>query len=77
MARRLILCRGVRLVIEPDVLHAPAVVDAVDHYGQVFHLRVPADAAASEKDERFGIILDQPLFDLPHELPALVLVRLD
>src|SRR6266404_7917056 len=31
-------------LVEPDVFHAPAVVDAVDHDGQVLDLRVPADA---------------------------------
>jgi hypothetical protein len=39
-----------RLLVEPDVFHAPAIVDAIDHHGQAFDLRVPADPAAIEVD---------------------------
>src|SRR2546421_1150630 len=52
------------LLVEPDVFHAPAVVDAVDHRGMVLDLGVPADAAAVEIDQRLGFVLDQTLLDL-------------
>src|SRR5580700_4467960 len=61
--------------VEPDLFHAPTVVDAVDHDGQVLDLRVRADAAAIEVDQRPRAVLGQPPFDLPDQLVALVLVR--
>src|SRR5437868_14224682 len=36
-------------LVEPDVFHAPAVVDAVEHDDQVLDFRIPADAAACER----------------------------
>src|SRR5438874_1435897 len=44
------------LLVEPDVFHAPAVVDAVDHRGVVLDLGVPADAAAVEINQRLGVV---------------------
>src|SRR5438045_9539964 len=66
-----------KLMVEPDVFHAPAIVDAVDHDGQPFDLGVPADAAAVEVDQRLGVVLGQPPLDLPDEPLALFLVRFD
>ena len=46
--------RLVDLLVEPDVLVAPAVVDAVYHDGQSLHPRLPARAATRVKDHRRG-----------------------
>src|SRR5438045_70305 len=62
------------LFVEPDVFHAPAVVDAVDHRGQPLHLRSPADPAAVVVDDRSGAVLGQFPFKLPDQLFAPVSV---
>src|SRR5438270_13278741 len=64
------------LLIEPDILIAPAVVDAIYHNGQSLHPRLPARSAARVKDHRPGTVLGQPLFDFPDQFFALVLVWL-
>src|SRR6202030_1096235 len=62
------------LLVEPDVFHAPAVVDAVDHDRQTLDLGVPAVAATAEKDERLRVVLSQPPLDVPDDVLALLLV---
>jgi hypothetical protein len=56
-----------RLFVEPDVLHAPAVEDAVDHHRQPLHPRLPTRRAAAVIDDRPGAVLRQLPFDLPYE----------
>src|ERR1700730_7397314 len=51
--------RLVDLLVEPQLLEAPAVVDAVYHDGQSLHPRLPARAATRVKDHRPGTILGQ------------------
>ena len=55
-----------RLFVEPDVFHARAIGDAVDHYRQTLHIRLPAGRAAIVKDDRSGAVLRQFPLDLPH-----------
>src|SRR6202047_740973 len=57
-----------RLFVEPNVLHAPAVEDAVDQHRQPLHPRLPARRAAAVIDDRPGAVLRQLPFDLPYEL---------
>jgi hypothetical protein len=45
------------LPAQPDVLHAPAIKDAVDHDRHVLHLKPPAGAAAKVVDHRAHRIL--------------------
>src|SRR6516165_3176827 len=66
-----------RLFVEPDVLSAIAVEDAVDHQCQPLHIGLPAGSAAAVEDDWSGAVLCQPAFDLPHQLLALLLVGLD
>ena len=54
------------LLVEPDVFHARAIGDAVDHYRQTLHLRLPAGRAAIVKDDRSGAVLRQFPLALPH-----------
>ena len=65
------------LLIEPDVFHAPAVEDAVDHDSQPFHIGLPASRAPVVKDDRPGPVIGQLPFDLPDEMFALFGVGLD
>src|SRR5260370_11671349 len=68
---------GASLPIEPDVFHAPAVVDAVAHDRQTFHIGLPAIPRRRIEDDRPRLVLCQFLLDLPHQAFALVLVGLD
>src|SRR5215471_1773514 len=45
------------LFVEPDVLPAIAVEDAVDHQCQPLHLRLPARSAAAVEYDRSGTVL--------------------
>src|SRR6516165_2110648 len=65
-----------RLLVEPDVFHPVAVVDAVDHGRQPLDIGLRAGPAARIKDDRPGALLGQPPFDLPHQLLALCPVGL-
>src|SRR6516165_7320691 len=58
------------LLVEPDVFHAIAVVDAVDHRGEPLDIGLRASPAARIKDDRQGAVLSQPPFDLPDQLFA-------
>jgi len=64
------------LPVEPDVFHAIAVVDAVDHCRQALHIGLLAGAAARIENNRPGALLGQSPFDLPYQLLALVHIRL-
>src|SRR5690348_445230 len=61
--------------LEPQFVHAPAVVDAVVEDGKVFEVRLPARRTAVELDQRAGAVLGQAALDLPDEVPALFLDR--
>src|SRR6516165_2936624 len=65
-----------RLPVEPEVLDARAVVDAVDHVYDALHLRLPAGSDAPVENDRSGIVFNQLPFDLPHQAPALARVGL-
>src|SRR6516162_858805 len=54
-----------RLLVEPDVLHAIAVEDAVDHDRQPFDIGLPARPAPGIKDDWPGAVFGQLLFDRP------------
>jgi hypothetical protein len=62
--------RPEELFVEPEVFEALAVVDAVNHESQPLELRLPADRAAREENDRPGIVLNQLLLDLPDQLLA-------
>ena len=59
------------LLVEPDVFHAPAVVDAVDHDREPFDIGLLAGRAARIEDDRSCRILRQLPFDLPYQLLTL------
>src|SRR6266446_7272414 len=65
------------MLIEPDVFHAIAVEEAVDHDGQSFDPGLPAGPIAVVKDNRPGAIPSQLAFDCPHQLLAPSRVGLD
>src|SRR5215472_7478736 len=65
-----------RLLVEPDVLHAPTVGDAVDHDRQPFHIGLPAAATSIVKNDWPGTVLCQLPFDLPNDLLSLFLIGL-
>src|SRR5437660_3215886 len=52
---------SVGLPIQPHVLKAPAVVDAVDHHRQPLHLGLPAGGTDVVKDDRPGRVFLQLL----------------
>src|SRR6266567_4239159 len=59
-------CRG-GLLVQPQILEAPAIVDAVRHNGQALELRLPAIRHARIEQDRSGVVLHQLPFDLPHQ----------
>src|SRR5229473_8503510 len=59
------------LLVEPDVFHAPAVVDAVDHDREPLDIGLLTGRAARIEDDRSCRILRQLPFDLPYQLLAL------
>src|SRR5215475_2475148 len=68
---------GSRLLVEPDVFEAPAVVDAVDHRREPFDIMVATGRGSRVVNDRPGAVLGQPTLDLPHQPLALVLVEFD
>ena len=67
---------AVRLSIQPNILHAPAVEQAVDHDRQSLELRLPAGRKAIvEKDRPRTILLQLPV-DVPDKMLALGLIPL-
>src|SRR5437016_5701177 len=70
-------CRdAAALPVQPDVLVAIAVVDAVDHHGHALDLWMAAGHLARVKDYRPRDVFDQPALDLPDQFLALLRVRL-
>src|ERR1700730_15231395 len=65
------------LLVEPDVFHTPAVIDAVDHDGEPLHIGLPAGRAARGKAAGPGPRLRQLPFDLPYQPSALLRIGLD
>src|SRR5437016_210279 len=63
-----LLRTGCELFVEPDVLHPVAVVDAIDHGHEPLDVGLRAGPAARIEDDRSGLLLGQPSFDLPHQL---------
>ena len=72
--KRLIAPGKPGLFVEPDILHAPAVEEAVDHDRQPLDLRLPAGREAVVEEDRPSAILLQFLVDVPHQMAALFLV---
>src|SRR5216684_4536129 len=62
------------LLVQPDVLEAPAVEHAVDHDFQPLQSRLPACRKTQVIDDRARLILLQPAIDLPDQALALLLV---
>src|ERR1700709_1062166 len=61
---------------QPDIFHAPAIKDAVDHNSHILHLGPPAGAAAEVVDHWTYRILGQFFVDIPRDLFALFLILL-
>src|ERR1051325_10337964 len=58
--------------VEPDVFHAPAIKDAVDHEGHPFHIRLHARAAHAIENDRPSIVFRYLVLDRPkHPLSPL------
>src|SRR6516164_6628169 len=68
--------RRPRLFVEPGVLHAPVVDDAVGHHCPTLDLRLPAIGKTIVKDDWPRAFLGQLPFNLPYQLLALSLVSL-
>src|SRR5215469_7834417 len=65
------LWRLTGLLVEPEVLEALAVVDAVDLGNEVLDLRVVAIGDARVEEDRSRVVVGYFLFDRPHHLLAL------
>src|SRR5215469_16396033 len=66
-----------RLFVEPDVFHAPAVEDAIDHDRPPLDVGLPTRRSAVVKDDRPGAIFGQLPLNFPDQLLALLGVRLN
>ena len=66
----------IRLFVEPHILHAPAVEQAVDHDRQSLQLRLPAGRKAVVVKDRPSTIVLQFFVYLPNEMPTLLLIGL-
>src|SRR5947207_1484180 len=64
------------LFVEPHILHAPAVEQAVRHDRQSLQLGVPAGREAVVVQDRSSTILLQFPVDVPYETPTLLLIAL-
>ena len=60
------------LAVEPDLFHAHAVVDAVDHRRVALHVGLPAGAGAVVVEHRARHVLGEPPLDVPHQVLALL-----
>ena len=58
------------LSVEPDVLLAPAVEDAVDHQPKALDMGAQAGTARWVEDDRAGVVLCQLAFNFPEQLLA-------
>src|SRR5438045_1485476 len=63
--------RCCRPLLEPDILKARAVVDAVDHLRQALDTRQSANCSARVEDDRPDAVFHELLLDLPHQLATL------
>src|SRR5438034_5926922 len=61
-----------RLIVEPDVFHAPTVDDAVGRDGQPIDLRLPTGRAAPIEDDRPGPVFGHFPLDFPDQVFALL-----
>src|SRR5262249_10291465 len=59
------------LLVEPDVIEAPVVVDGVLVLDMTLDVRVPTRRSVAMKDDRPGDVLEEDALDLPDEGPAL------
>src|SRR5205085_11383829 len=59
------------LFIEPHILHAPAVIGAVDHHRAVLDLRLPAGCLPRVINDGPHALLDHSPFDVPDDPLAL------
>src|SRR5258705_11121275 len=57
--------RIIHLLVEPDILHAPAVEDAVAHDRQALDIGALAGAAAAVENDRPHIVVGQLALDRP------------
>jgi hypothetical protein len=64
-------------LVEPDVFHAGAAEDAIDHDRQTLHAGVPAGCAPVVKDDRPGAPRRQLRSDLPEQPLALCLIGIE
>src|SRR5262245_38188257 len=64
------------LLVEPDVIEAPVVVNGVLVLDMTLDVRVPARRSVAMKDDRPGDVLDEDALDPPDEGPALFRVGL-
>lgn len=62
---------GKPLPIQPHILEAPTVEDAVTDDGQPLDPRMPAGGAAGVEDDRARRIAGEASLDLPDQFPAL------
>ena len=58
-------------VVEPEILEALAVIDAVELGNEALDLEVMAVGDASVEEDRPRVVVGQFLFDRPHQLLAL------
>src|SRR3954467_13419509 len=63
-------------LIQPDVLEAGVVVDAVVVHRKTLDVRLPAGSAPVVLDDRARRVIDQQLLSIPHRSSALVAVGL-
>src|SRR5262249_57910233 len=63
------------LLVQPDVLVAPVVVDTVVVQHETLHVGLPAGGHAVIKDDWTRQVLGQPALDLPDDLLALLPVQ--
>src|SRR5215472_15512307 len=66
---------ALRLPVEPDVFHAPAVESAVGHRRQTFELGLHAGGEPRIEQYRAGSVLRQLALDLPDQLATLRRIR--
>src|SRR4029077_10857831 len=64
-----------RLLVEPNVFHAQAVINAVDHQRVTLHIGVPARPRTVVPKDRTGRVLRKFALNRPHHLLALLLVE--
>src|SRR5438046_1252316 len=65
-----------RLSVEPEVLEAVAVIDAVDHRCQTLEVWLAAMRGVGVEQDRTGVVLDQLPLNFPDDLFALLGVGL-